>query len=112
MSPDSSSASLSAETPVPSSGKKKKRKGTVSLSNIAKLVDNKRRHMEKTLSQAQQEQLLMNTIKQDFLMKKERKEVISRSKQDMEESISKMTMCVTSLGDVIASGMQMFNMHV
>ena len=28
----------------------------------------------------------------------------------MEESISKMTMCVTSLGDVIASGMQMLVM--
>ena len=25
----------------------------------------------------------------------------------MEESVSKMTMCITSLGDVIASGMQM-----
>ncbi|CAH3197000.1 unnamed protein product [Porites evermanni] len=35
------------------------------------LVDNKRRHMEKTLSQAQRDQLLMNTAKEDLLMKRE-----------------------------------------
>ena len=46
----------------------------LSLFPVAKLVDNKRRHnYGETLSQAQQEQLLMNTIKQDFLMKKEMK---------------------------------------
>ena len=61
--------------------------------------------MEKTLSQAQRDQLLMNTAKEDLLMKKEMMESFQQSNKTLEESISKMTMCLTSLGDGIASGM-------
>ena len=89
---DSSSESLSAETPVLSPGQKKS-KG-VSLSNIPKLVDSKRRHMEKTLSQVQRDQLLMNTAKEDLLMKKEMMELFQQSNKTLEKSISKMTMCL------------------
>jgi len=48
-----------------------KGKVKVSVSNIPKLVDNKRRHMEKSLSQAQRDRLLMSTAKEDLLMKKD-----------------------------------------
>jgi len=68
------------------------------------------RHMEKTLSQAQRDQLLMNTAKEDLLMKKEMMESFKQSNKTLEESLSKMTMCLTSLGDGIASGMQMLAM--
>ena len=66
--------------------------------------------MEKTLSQAQRDQLLMNTAKEDLLMKKEMMESFQQSNKTLEESISKMTVCLTSLGDGIASGMQMLAM--
>lgn len=66
--------------------------------------------MEKTLSQAQRDQLLMNTAKEDLLMKKEMMKSFEQSNKTLEDSISKMTMCLTSLGDGIASGMQMLAM--
>ena len=53
-----------------SSGKKKstpKRRST----QIPRLVDNKRSHREKALSQAQHDQLLLNSTKEDVIMKRE-----------------------------------------
>lgn len=88
---------------------RKKSKGP-SLSNIPKLVDNSRGHIEKTLSQAQRDQLLMNTSKEDLRTKKEMMESFPQSNKTLEESISKMTRCLTSLGDGIASGKQMLAM--
>ena len=52
--PSSSSGSQFAETSIPPPGQKNCKEG-VTLSSIPKLVDNKRRHMEKTISQAQRE---------------------------------------------------------
>lgn len=63
--------------------------------------------MEKNLSQAQRDQLLMNTAKEDLLIKKEMMNSFQQSKKTLEDSISKMTMCLTSLGNAIANGMQM-----
>ena len=54
------------ETSEPSTDQKPK---GAAVSNIPRIVDNKRRHMEKTLSQAQGEQPLTNTAKEDLLMK-------------------------------------------
>ncbi|XP_068754338.1 uncharacterized protein [Montipora capricornis] len=49
-----------------------KGKHTINVSNIPKLVDSKRRHMEKSLSEAQRDQLLMPTAKEDLLIKKKK----------------------------------------
>ena len=67
-SPNTAIEGQTKETFEPSTDQKPK---GVTVSNIPKLVDNKRRHMEKTLSQAQRDQLLMNTAKEDLLMKRE-----------------------------------------
>ena len=67
-SPNTAIEGQTKETFEPSTDQKPK---GVAVSNIPKLVDNKRRHMEKTLSQAQRDQLLMNTAKEDLLMKRE-----------------------------------------
>ena len=62
--------------------------------------------MEKTLSQAQRDQLLMNTAKEDLIMKKKMMRSFEQSNKTLEESISKMTECLTSIGDGTASGMR------
>ena len=77
---------------------------------IPKLVDNKRRHMEKRLSQAQRDQVLMNSAKEDVLMKKNMLDMFDKSNKTLEQSISKMTTCLTSMGEGIAAGMQMLAM--
>lgn len=43
---------------------------SVPHSSIPKLVDNKRKHMEKKLSQVQRDQILMNNAEEDMQMKK------------------------------------------
>ena len=85
-------------------------KGKINVSNIPKLVDNKRKHMEKSLSQAQRDQFLMTASKDDLHMKKNMIDAFDRSNKTLDESISKMTACLTSIGDGIASGMQMLAM--
>lgn len=66
--------------------------------------------MEKRLSQAQRDQVLMNSAKEDLSMKKNMLEAFDRSNKTLEDSISNMTSCLTSLGDGISSGMQMLAM--
>ena len=80
------------------------------VSNIPKLVDNKRRHMEKSLSQAQRDHPLMSTTKEDLLMKKDILEAFERSNKTLDDSITKKTTCLTSLGEGIASGMRLLAM--
>ena len=63
--------------------------------------------MEKALSQAQRDQLLVNTAKEDVFMKREMLKSFDKSNKIMEESIGKMTACLTSLGEGIATGMRM-----
>ena len=66
--------------------------------------------MEKRLSQAQRDQVLMTSAKEDMLMKKNMLEMFDKSNKTIEQSISKMTTCLTSLGEGIAAGMQMLAM--
>ena len=66
--------------------------------------------MEKRLSQAQRDQVLMTSAKEDVLMKKNMLEMFDKSNKTLEQSISKMTTCLTSLGEGIAAGMQMLAM--
>lgn len=66
--------------------------------------------MEKGLSQAQRDQVLMNTAKEDVLMKKQLLEAFERSNNSLDKSLSKMTNCLNSLGEGISSGMQMIPM--
>ena len=82
-------------------------KGQVHVSSIPKLVDNKRKHMDKCLSQAQRDQFLMSTAKDDAIMKKDMLHAFEKSSETLEDAISKMTDCLTSQGNGIAQGMQM-----
>ena len=74
------------ETSEPSTDQKPK---GAAVSNIQRIVDNKGRHMEKTLSQAQGDQPLTNTAKEDLLMKRERVKSFEQSNKSLEHSIRK-----------------------
>ena len=66
--------------------------------------------MEKGLSQAQRDHLLLKQGKEDALIKQQMVDAFDRSNQTLENSITKMTNCLSSLGEGIASGMQMLAM--
>ena len=85
-------------------------KAQINVSKFPKLVDNKRKHMEKGLSQAQRHHLLLKQGKEDALIKQQMVDAFDRSYQTLENSITKMTNCLSSLGEGIASGMQMLAM--
>lgn len=73
---------------------------------MSKLIDHTRKHIKKSLSPAQPNQLLMNPEKKDVIMKKEMLKPFERSTKTMEDLISKMTDCLTSLGDGIQTRMR------
>jgi len=89
---------------------KAKGKARVNTAKIAQLVDNKRKHMERNLSQAQRDKILMSTAKDEVAMKKNLLDAFAQSNKVFEASMSKMTDCLTSLGSGIASAMQMVAM--
>ena len=66
--------------------------------------------MEKSLSQAQRDHPLMSTAKEDLLMKKDMLEAFERSNKTLDDSVTKKTTCLTSLGEGIASGMRLLAM--
>ena len=66
--------------------------------------------MEKSMSQTQRDHLLMSTAKEDMHLKKDMLAAFERSNKTLDDSISKMTTCLTSLGEGIASGMRMLAM--
>lgn len=66
--------------------------------------------MEKSLFQAQRDHLLMSAAKEDMHLKKDMLDAFERSNKTLDDSITKMTTCVTSLGKGIASGMRMLAM--
>ena len=86
------------------------RRAQVNVTSIPKFVDNKRKHMEKGLSQAQRDHLLLQQGKEDAKLKQQMVEAFDGSNQTLERSITKMTNCLTSLGEGIGSGMQMLAM--
>lgn len=77
---------------------KAKGKARVNTAKIAQLVDNKRKHMERNLSQAQRDKILMSTAKDEVAMKKNLLDAFAQSNKVFEASMSKMTDCLTSLG--------------
>ena len=83
-------------------------KALVNVCKIPKLVDNKRKG--KGLSQAQRDHLLLKQEQDDAAMKQQMVDAFDRSNQTLDYSITRMTNCLSSLGEGIASGMQMLAM--
>ena len=72
-------------------GQSNMRKRKVMENPTPKLIDNKRRHMERQLSAAQRDQLLLNEAKEDAQFKRDIAEAIHQSNQTFAESIQNMS---------------------
>lgn len=86
------------------------KKAKISVSKIPQLVDNKRRHMEKALSQAKRDQILMNAAKEDLLMKKEMMSAFAQSNKTFENTMEKMTASLSLMAEGLSDGMKMIAM--
>ena len=76
-----------------SSGKKgSKGKKRVSANPVPKLIDNKRKHLERQLSASQRDQLLMNEAKDDSQFKKDIAEAIRQSNETFAQSMQQMSL--------------------
>eukprot|EP00794_Sanderia_malayensis_P013451 gene13451-14832_t len=72
-------------------GESNMRKRKVMENPAPKLIDNKRRHMERQLSAAQRDQLLLNEAKEDSQFKRDIAEGMRQSNQTFAESIQNIS---------------------
>ena len=76
----------------------------------AKLVDNKRRHLQKPLSAAKRDQVLMNATKEDLQLKKDFMLQMKKSQETFNEISSKLSTSIESLGKGISEGLGLLAM--
>ena len=105
---DSVQTCSTATFPEKETGTKKNAK--VSVSAVPWLVDNKRKQMEKALSQSKQDQILMNSAKEDLIMKKQMIASLEESNKSLQSTMHKMTESLSAMAEGISSGMRMIAM--
>ena len=72
-----------------------------------KLIDNKRKHMERTLSVAQQDQLFLKEGKEEMNFKKEMTEIMKESSKSTVNAISGMTTAIENIGSGLSRSIEM-----
>ena len=71
----------------------------------SKLVDNKRKKLEKPLSAHQRDQVMLKIAKEELDVKKRNAEIMEKSSQGMEKMLEAMTQSLTSLGQQLGGGL-------
>ena len=66
--------------------------------------------MEKALSQAKRDQILMSAAKEDLLMKKEMMSAFAQSNKTFENTMEKMTASLSLMAEGLSDGMKMIAM--
>eukprot|EP00112_Aurelia_sp_Birch-Aquarium-sp1_P020804 Seg5442.1 transcript_id=Seg5442.1/GoldUCD/mRNA.D3Y31 product="hypothetical protein" protein_id=Seg5442.1/GoldUCD/D3Y31 len=84
-----------------------KRKANVSA--VPKLIDDKWKHLQRSLSSAQRDQLLINEAKDDTSFRKELTEAMRESNETFSKSVESMSNSVKQLGDGICRSMEMLS---
>ena len=84
-----------------SNGKRK------SSSPIPKLIDDKRKHLERKLSAAQRDQLLLKEAKEDAQLKCDVAEAIRQSNESFSNSIQQMSNSMLQVGQGLAKSIEM-----
>ena len=87
-----------------------KKKAKVSVSAVPRLVDNKRKQMEKALSQSKRDQILLNSAKEDLIMKKQMIASLEDSNKSLQSTMQKMTESLSAMAEGISTGMRMIAM--
>lgn len=90
---------------VPADEPKMTKKAKISVS--PQLVDNKRKQMEKALSQSKRDQILMNATKEDIIMKKQMISSLEESNKSLQSVMQKMTESLNFMAERISAGMRM-----
>lgn len=71
------------------------------------LVDNKRKQIEKALSQSKRDKILMNATKEDIIMKKQMISSLEESNKSLQSVMQKMTESLSFMAERISAGMRM-----
>ena len=87
-----------------------KKNAKVSVSTVPRLVDNKRKQMEKVHSQSKRDQILMNSAKEDLIMKKQMIASLDESNKSLQSTMHEMTESLSAMAEGISSGMRMIAM--
>ena len=66
--------------------------------------------MEKALSQSKRDQILMNSAKEDLIMKKQMIASLEDSNKSLQSTMQKMTESLSAMAEGISSGMRMIAM--
>lgn len=72
-----------------------------------KLIDNKRKHMERNLSAAQRDQILLKESRDEMNFKKEMTEVMKESSRNTSNAITQMTTAIENIGTGLARSIEM-----
>ena len=82
-----------------------KRKGNC----VPQLIDNKRKHLERNLSAAQRDQLLIQEAKEDSKFKRDLTNVMRESSDKFAESVKVIGQSMTDLGTGISRSIEMLS---
>ena len=75
------------------------------VSNVPKLIDNKRKHLEKRLTAAQRDQKLLEAAKEDACLGKEMMDCFRESTSNTAKAIEQMSQTMKGLSEGIVQGM-------
>ena len=79
-----------------------KTNNTANKDHAAKLVDDKRKHLERRLSAAQRDALLMNEAKEDRAERREFREMLKASNESFITALNNMSESMRAIGECIA----------
>ena len=81
-------------------------KGTKrSLSSTPRIVDNKRKHLEKPISAAKRDEVLMRSAQEDLQLKRKTMEQLHESQASFQQLATSMTSSLQSIGRGISEGL-------
>ena len=76
---------------------------------VPKLIDSKRKHLEKKLTAAQRDELLIKEAKEDGLFRKELAEAMQESTESFSRSIESVSKAMTDLGAGVCRSIEMLS---
>ena len=85
----------------------RKRKAPANENSVPKLVDNKRKHLEKNLSSSQRDQLLINEAKEDKILRRNLCETMKQSNENFSKAIENMSRSMMQIATGISHSMEM-----
>ena len=77
--------------------------------SVPKLIDSKRKHLEKKLSAAQRNELLIKEAKEDALFRKELADAMQESAEFFSQSIESVSKAMTDLGAGVCRSLEMLS---